>query len=434
MKMVEEEYKIKEGFSYRSQLGKGDDALRIACIERYKAYLEAARRLQDDFPIFLDTNVLLGYYLMPVMARRALYRFLQTAHERIFITDQVKREFLRHHRTVKKNYQQQLTLETTATRHRALMTMLSDYQYENEDVLAAYPDFEQGLESIIADDAALLERMQILDALRIKTGQEFLDKEDIIDLLDTFQQLPSLTNREFKFLKREFDQLKAPVLAFDKGTMEHAVDAYLYKHPNQVFPGIGDIKNKPKHPYGDYCIFHEMMRWQAALVTTHPLVFLTNDVTKRDWVNREHQAYVHYLEVMQLNTQEVFYILHSETIFTNVLGIDCAHLVLKDEIWEDVESAVLEAKQKEETERITPTTIQQLLVELYPTRTPVDEPLDFWEAVIEDIQDDFGITTLYALKIDALEGYSLLIKEELRRFEIYDQLDALEKTLVLLYD
>lgn len=431
---MEEQYKIKEGFSYRSQLGRGDDELRVQCIARYKACLEQAITLQEDFPIFLDTNVLLGYYQMPILARRALYQFLKVSSERIFITDQVKREFLRHHRVVLKTYQQQLVLNTAATTHKALIASLLDYQYENEDVLSAYPDFDRGLTTLIEDGPALLERMKAFEMERVRMCQALLEEDNIFNLLDDFQQLPSLTNREFKFLKREFDQLKAPVLAFDKGTMDHAVDAYLYRHPNHVFPGIGDLKNKPKHPYGDYCIFHEMMRWQASYTPQQPLIFLTNDVTKRDWVNREHQAYVHYLEVMQLNTKDVFYILHSEAVFTKKLGMDCAHLVLPDEIWKDVESAVLEAKQKGEKERITPASIQELLIELYPHRAVVDEPIDFWEAVVEDIENDFGIKSLYALKIDALEGYPLLVKEELRRFEIYDQLDALEKTLALLYD
>jgi hypothetical protein len=142
------------------------------------------------------------------------------------------------------------------------------------------------------------------------------------------------------------------------------------------------------------------------------------------------RAYVHYLENFYHNTENVFYVLHAEAVFSTVLEMPCAHLVLPEEIWSDVEGDVLE----NETDFLTVDQLQALLQEIYPNRAVLEEPKEFWEAVLEDLAQNFDIETYWALKIDLLEHYHLLIALELSRYQFYNQLEAFETTLDLIFE
>ena len=159
-------------------------------------------------------------------------------------------------------------------------------------------------------------------------------------------------------------------------------------------------------------------------------MFLTNDVTKRDWVDVDKRAYVHYVENFYHNTGTVFYVLHAEEIFSDVLNVPCAHLVTEEEIWEDVEADVLAT----DTDFLTRNQLQALLQEIYPNRAAVEESIEFWESVVEDLAKNLNLESYWELKIDLLEHYHLLIGLELSRYQFYNQLEALEMTLDLIYE
>ena len=137
---------------------------------------------------------------------------------------------------------------------------------------------------------------------------------------------------------------------------------------------------------------------------------------------------------MYLNTSDIFYILHAEQVFSEILGISFAHLVTSDDIMQDLETAVAAEIAQLSTDTITISAIKLLLQELYPHRKVVEEDDVFWQEVIEGLNEDLEISSLYQLRVDLLENYHLLIKMELVDFCIYDQLDALQVTLDIIYE
>ena len=417
-------------FSYGAQVDKKDKASQQNAIALYKTHHAAAKKLEKDFVIFLDTNVLLGYYQMPLKARKALYLFLKSNQERIYICDQVGREYKKHDRKVRRNYSRQLNLEQPTAVQQAIRQQLADYLDENEDVLEAYPEFKKDLEGALINTKNIQDLLKTVAQERILRCKKQLHEYDLANLLPQFNHLEALGKYEFKFLKAEFDGLKQAIETVDQKNFEHKVAAYLYQYPTQVFPGIGDLIQKPERPYGDYCIYHEMLKWVGQQDRPLPIVFLTNDVTKRDWVDVDKRAYVHYIENFYHNTGTVFYVLHAEEIFSDVLAVPCAHLVTEEEIWEDVEADVLAT----DTDFLTGNQLQALLQEIYPNREAVEEPIEFWESVVGDLAKTLNLESYWELKIDLLEHYHLLIGLELSRYQFYNQLEALEMTLDLIYE
>lgn len=421
---------IGSAFSYGAQVGREDQLVQEKAVALYQAHFKAAKSLKKEWVIFLDTNVLLGYYQMPIMAREALYLFLENNKERIYICDQVGREYKKHDKKVRRTYSRQLKLNQPTAIQQEVSTQLRDYLEENEDVLEAYPEFKKDLEGALLNSHHIQQLLRDFAEERILRCKKQLHQPDLAALLTQFQHLAPLKKRAFKFLKLEFDGLAAAIEQVDQNNFEHKVAAYLYQHPTHVFPGIGDLIQKPESPYGDYCIYHEMLKWVAESETTLPIVFLTNDVTKRDWVDVDKRAYVHYLENFYHNTQNVFYVLHAEEIFSEVLDTPCAHLVTPEEIWKDTEAAVL----ANDNDLLTTDQLQALLEELYPNRLSLEEPIEFWEEVLEDLVENFSIKTYWELKIELLEHYHLLINLELSRYQFYNQLEALEMTLDLIFE
>lgn len=421
---------IGTAFSYGAQVDKKDKVVQGKATTLYQQHYAAAKGLEKEFVIFLDTNVLLGYYQMPLKGRKALYAFLETNKHRIYICDQVGREYKKHDKKVRRIYSRQLHLEQPTEVQKNVRQQLTDYLDENEDVLAAYPEFQKDLKGAVINSDNIQGLLKEFAQERILRCKKQVHQYDLAALLPQFQYLEALGKQEFTFLKSEFDDLKQAIEAVDQKNFEHKVAAYLYQYPRKVFPGIGDLVKKPETPYGDYCIYHELLKWTALNQPSLPIVFLTNDVTKRDWVDVDKRAYVHYLENFYHNTENVFYILHAEEIFSNLLETPCAHLVTSEEIWSDVEGDVFAT----DRDLLTVDQLQLLLQEIYPNRVALDEPIAFWEAVLEDLAQSFNLETYWELKVELLEHYHLLIALELSRYQFYNQLEALEMTLDLIFE
>lgn len=417
-------------FSYAAQINKKDKSVQEKAVGSYRENLSAARSLEEEFVLFLDTNVLLGYYQLPLIARKKLYAFLEAQKDRIYICNQVFREYQKHSKKVRRMYSRKLNLNQPTEIQKNVQQKVTDYLEENEDVLAAYPAFKKNLEGVYNNTQNVLNLLAEFSKERILRCKKQLHQYDLETIFPQLNHLDALGKREFKFLKAEFDSLKSSIDEVDQKGFDNKVDAYLYQYPTKVFPGIGDIMQKPEQPYGDYCIYHEMLKWTANQEPSLPIIFLTNDVTKRDWVDWNKRTYIHYLENFHHNTGNILYVLHAEEIFSNVLKSPCAHLVTTEEIWKDVEADVLATDQN----WLTVEQIQSLLQEIYPNREKVEEPVEFWKEVLEDLAQSFDIKAYWELKIELLEYYHLLIDLELSRYQVYNQLEALEMTLDLIYE
>jgi len=432
--MKKNEQQVGENLSYASQIDKSDETIHKTCTSLYKKHLKTARQLDAKHPLFLDTNVLLGYYQLPYRARYKFYTFLRENKDNIYICNQVKLEFYKHRAVVIKQYQAQIHLESPTPYQKTVRSLIEEFLDLNDDILEAYPKFKIALEGVYQNSQAILEKIKAWGEEKIDNCKKQLQKRDITELLPLFQQLPPMEEGEYEFLQNEFNQLRVEAETFRPNNKVSSIDAFLYKHPEKIFPGIGDIKKKPKSPYGDYYIFHEILKWITNHPQEAPAIFLTNDVTKRDWLDSNKRSYPHYLENMYLNTNDIFYILHAAQLLTKTQDVSFYHLVKSEDILDDLDDAVTLNRKNSAEDSITPESIQSLLKELYPNREALDEDDSFWQEVIDDLNQDFELTSLYELRSDLLENYHLLVQLELRRFCVYDQLDALEYTLEIIYE
>jgi hypothetical protein len=432
--MKENEQQIGVNLSYALQIEKSNEAIHKTCVSLYKKHIKTACKLEPQHSLFLDTNVLLGYYQLPYKAREKFYLFLKENKDNIYICNQVQFEFDKHRAVVIKQYQKQLHIESPTPYQNTVRSLIEKFLDLNDDVLEAYPKFQEELKGVYLNSLAILEKLKVWGEEKIDACKKQLQKQDIVDLLPQLQQLPRMKRAEYEFIRKEFDQLRIEAETFKPNGKATAIDTFVYKNPDKIFPGIGDIKKKPKSPYGDYYIFHEILKWTANNPQEAPPIFLTNDVTKRDWLDSNKRTYAHYLENMYLNTNSIFYILHAAQILTKTEHTSFYHLVRTEDILEDVDTAVDLDRKNSTEDVITPSSIQLLLKELYPNRETLEEEDPFWQEVIDELKHDFELISLYELRSDLLENYHLLVQLELRRFCVYDQLDALEYTLEIIYE
>ena len=81
-----------------------------------------------------------------------------------------------------------------------------------------------------------------------------------------------------------------------------------------TFPGRGD-KDKlkeGKEAEGDFYIYHEILKLMKTL--KKDVIFLTNDLSKKDWVNKELLPYEHYVANSYNLTNHVFYIVDGKAL------------------------------------------------------------------------------------------------------------------------
>ncbi len=140
-------------------------------------------------------------------------------------------------------------------------------------------------------------------------------------LLKSCKVFDPFSSEEIIFLKKEFDILS-------QKNANSTIDSILNK-PGAIFPGFGDIKTKPDDPYGDYIIFHEMMKYMLANETD--LLFLTFDNSKGDWMTKEKSPHLHYTQNVYANTNQILYIIDAERTLEDLLQVDIDSLVEVDE-------------------------------------------------------------------------------------------------------
>ncbi|MCH2022449.1 MAG: PIN domain-containing protein [Saprospiraceae bacterium] len=424
--------KIGQGLSYLSHKNRSK-LVSKTCVDKYKKHIGSAQKLLDNHLLCLDTNVLLGFYQLPYEARIKLYNFLEQNKDRIYISEQVRSEFTKNRELVINDYEAKIIVESLGENQKGTQQKILDFLEDNDDVLEAYPHFKEELLGLILESQLIIEKLRENASVKKENCKKQLALLDVFDLLPLFQELSGLEPSEKKFLKDEFYKLRNEAETYIPGDKNISIDTFVYKQPQKIFPGLGDIKKKPNRPYGDYYIFHEIMKWIANKSQEVPIVFLTNDITKGDWLNSNKNPYIHYLEIMYLNTSDIFYILHAEKVFSENLGMAFAHLVTSDDIIQDLDTAFAVQIAKKNIDTITISSLKTLLQEIYPKRKTVEEDDVFWLKVIEELYEDLEIKSFHQLRVDLLENYHLLVKKELLDFCIYDQIDAMQITLDIIY-
>ena len=83
-----------------------------------------------------------------------------------------------------------------------------------------------------------------------------------------------------------------------------------------AFPGCGDRKKikEGRDPLGDFYIYHELLSYMWH--ENKDVVFLTNDVTKSDWIQQNGKPFNHYIVDTFINTGHMLYIFNARDFTT----------------------------------------------------------------------------------------------------------------------
>ncbi len=315
--MPEAEKTITEENSFYSKRKISSIAGYKKCLDEFSKNFDKEVSLESDSPIFLDTNVLLRYYSISFTARAKLLEFLQKHQKRIIITSQVQYEFLKNREELIQRFFEQVTSKIPRAFNSDIVNKMNSFLEENKDVLKDYSFVEAGIVKYQTELEDMLKKLQGEVALKKEEHTNLIVKDSFLDFLASCIQCPSLNEVELKVIKDEFGSLS-------KNLTSDNVSNFL-NNPNNAFPGCADIKEKPDDPFGDYIIFHEIMKFM--INNKANAAFITFDNAKGDWMSKNKTPLLHYTQNAYSNTGKLLYILDADRTLGELLKINIDSLV-----------------------------------------------------------------------------------------------------------
>ena len=324
--------KISDSFCFAFH--NGNLGIRMKAMKYYREHLN----VKDNFwvknnstPIVLDTNVLLNAYFYSKQEKQQFIKFLNANHSRIYIVSQVDSEFQRKRSRYKEAYS--VTLKNTAK-------TLRNFLKEKDEIIGNfvksltnfkltpiirfdYSDNVQDFDSVIAilnnwerDNNAIVSslRNDVDDRLKTLTDsfdhdtQAINDDDDLLEALSNCQFTENLQSKEKEYLSNLYASSCDVFQRMQADPDVKDVDTHY------TFPGRGD-KNKlkeGKEAEGDFYIYHEVLKLMKAL--KKDVIFLTNDLAKKDWVDAETSPFEHYITNSYNLTKHVFYVVDGKTL------------------------------------------------------------------------------------------------------------------------
>ncbi|WP_097028574.1 PIN-like domain-containing protein [Clostridium peptidivorans] len=305
--------KINTELSFGSKLDKCGIKDYKDCLKEYSQKFDSASKLENNIPTFLDTNVLLQIYKVSLKSRESIVTFFQNNKERIYIANQVQQEFVKNRLNVLNEYFELVSDELCKDYEKEIINSIQRY-YESKKGI--FEDFEEIGEEILATIEKVRKTYELLKEKIGDYKKSFGDIEyndENLNLFSSFNILDSFDTAELDFLRKEFDNLSKKIKDKSK------VKEFIKKNPNEAFPGGGDLIEKPDNPYGDYFIYHEILKFMKE--KDSDAVLLTFDTTKGDWMKEDKTPHIHYVLNAYLNTGKFLYILDAKRTFSEVLNI-----------------------------------------------------------------------------------------------------------------
>lgn len=276
----------------------------------------AAFELQNPMPIILDTNVLLAYYGMSQSEKKRLIKLLNENKERIFLTSQIEKEFLRNRiKTIEKKFLTPLdSIKTdfTAT-YKGIKDKLEKFINSKKNILSNdYPTIwnsllekQQQLNEIFEDEEILSISLEQAIETTKNNYKNINLVDELLEVCASFKVTSALSDEEVKFLENQYDALWQKYEAVEKPEMKREL----------TFPGLGDKLDKKEYPYGDFVIFHEILKFMVCGeygLDKTDVIFLTYEKAKRDWFHDKLAPIIHYIERAFLLTERNLFIIHAE--------------------------------------------------------------------------------------------------------------------------
>lgn len=312
-----QQIKIEEGKSFKSTEINVDLSTYKKAIEHYYSNFNDSIELRNSIPIFLDTNILLRYYSISFKQRELLKKFFIENKNRIYLSNQVQKEFIKNREEVIQKYF-----------HSALESMIDNlksdiidrnikFKNEHKEILKDFDYVDKAIQKQIKSFEKVQNDLK-KDINRLKSQNKQLNFQDeFLDIITLFNQDFCLTENEREFLKKEYNILKQSI---DPQKLKNDI-----KKTNVAFPGLGDIIEKPESPYGDYYIYHEMIK--CSLGEETDIIFLTYDTTKGDWLKTNKDPHIHYIiKTFEIANKAIF-ILDAERFFEKHLDTNFESLI-----------------------------------------------------------------------------------------------------------
>lgn len=299
-------------------------AISNKALRNYADNFDTYSKLEGDIPIFLDTNILLGYYGMSQKEKEKLLAFIDKEKKRIILTKQVEKEFLRNRLSViRKDFFGPLNkiADDYDKMRKEVQGTLKSFKENKKKILSQdYPSIFQKIQEIESEINVVVNNEEIVEDIQKQVEETTTDHKNIalIDkLLDKISELKTtdeLLDEEVNFLREKFN---------------HLVSKYVEQKDNvkwkYAVPGCGETKDDA---IGDYVIYHEILKYMAENKTS--AIFLTNDVEKGDWLQKDKNPHNHYIEQTYRLTENIVFIIHAERTLPTI-SFENIHSSIEDE-------------------------------------------------------------------------------------------------------
>jgi predicted nucleic acid-binding protein len=281
----------------------------IDSLSNYRGSIEQAIELKSKIPIFLDTNVLLRYYSVSFKSRQVLLRFFNEYKSRIFITAQVQREFIKNREDVIERYFEETLSKLKDGFKDDITNKIKSYTDKNKILLDDFKFLEDKLSKLSNEAAKTFDQLTSeIEKIKEKLPGTKYD-DDLLAVVKEMNLIDNLSEEETKYLHSEYDLLK-------KGIEVAKVKTEITK-PQRAFPGAADLLEKPDNPYGDYLIYHEIVKFMKERKSE--AMFLTYDTTKGDWLKDNKEAHTHYIQTVYLATKQNLFFIDADRFFNKHL-------------------------------------------------------------------------------------------------------------------
>lgn len=305
---------INKDFNFKSKINKGTIESHSQALKHYKDTFLNVYDLKGNTKLFLDTNVLIHIYKISFKARNKLFNFLEKNVDRVFLTHQIQEEFIRNREKSIDDFYSKEANSLPNNFKASTINQLESFLEKNQTILVDFDFIEKKIIKIKKECEAYLEKLKEKIAGITQNHQNDKFDDSILKLYQKFSIADCLSEEEITFLKKEFDSLAKDISEHTEGKIKtYSNRAY------KAFPGMGDLVEKSDNPYGDYYIYHEMLKFVKD--KDEDIVFLTFDTTKGDWLKVNKEPHVHYIETTYLNTNRSIIILDAERTFEDILDI-----------------------------------------------------------------------------------------------------------------
>jgi len=277
----------------------------IESLSRYRSSVDEAIELKNNIPIFLDTNILLRYYSVSFKSREILLRFFSEHHHRIYITAQVQKEFIKNREDVIDRFFDETLSKFGDDLKSDIINKIQAYKDRNKILLDDFDFLDSKLTKIYNDATKSFEQLsKEIAAIKAKNPATKYDDE-LLSVVMKMNLIDNLSEEDIRFLQSEYDVLK-------KGIEITKIKSEIGK-PQKAFPGLADLIEKPESPYGDYLIYHEMIKLAKEKMTN--VLFLTYDTTKGDWLKSNKEPHTHYIQTIYRATGQTLFFIDAERFF-----------------------------------------------------------------------------------------------------------------------